>query len=92
MIKVTIDLHAPGRRPVELATIEISNQSHTNPRADYSVKMVYGPPGADVRIMQKPLYSFDRLRWNVLGLLVQALEALGTEVMTGDTNALTDGS
>lgn len=89
MIRVVIELHRPGSdRPEELGRLEIANFGGDTPVADYSVKAVMREPGRDLRILQRPLYNFDRLRWNILGLLHQSLEALGPDTMKASEDDL----
>lgn len=81
MIRVIVELHRAGERPQELARIEISNAGGTPVEADYSVQSVARLTDGSTSIQQRGLWGFQRRRWNVLGLLHTALEAIGKDAM-----------
>lgn len=72
VIEVTIK-HVESKR--ELARITIENTGGTTDKGDYSIRIAADRVGA-VGIIQRGVYGFPRLRYNVLALLLQALKTL----------------
>lgn len=83
MIRVTVELiPRRGGAKRELARLDISNVSGPGAgAANYSIQGAYEHPNGDRTIIQTGLYGYERLRWNVLGLLYAALTAIGEESM-----------
>lgn len=67
----------------ELGRIEIENVSNRGYEADYSVRyMVERVKG--IGIHQRPMMSFPRAQYNVLALLLQALNTLSEDELRLD--------
>lgn len=98
MIRVTVELVPNGdkKRARQIGRMEITNQSWGDSRwpatADYSVKSVTDI-GGDKRVTQRMVFDHPRLRWNVWGLILSAIESLGEEALlyVGDERALGAG-
>ena len=98
MIRVTVELVPNGdeKRARKMGRMEIVNQSWGDSRwpveADYAVQVVTDI-GDAASVQQRMVYDHNRLRWNVWGLILSALESLGTEALlyVGDERALGAG-
>ena len=90
MIRVTIELVPLGneRRKRELARLEIANVTPnakaTDSQGDYHIKAVLHRPNGDLALHNRRMIGHPRLRWNVLGLVYAALEALGLDTMRAE--------
>lgn len=87
MIRVRVELvSSQGHESVrEIALLEIDNRSPGRKKfADYACRWVTLQPNGDLNIQRWRIISFERRRWNVWGLIVHALNAVGQENWAAD--------
>lgn len=66
-----------GRNSDEIAYIRIENvDSHPDGTADYAVHIAVDRAQGAVGLHKRPVMNFPRTKYNVLGLLLQALNTL----------------
>lgn len=96
MLRIKVEMIPNGRRAraQTLGIMEIQNESWGDDRwpveADYAIKAVTELGGGEVAVSQRMVFGHERLRWNVWGLLLKAIESLGTDALEfrGDEHAL----
>lgn len=85
MIRVLIQVVPPpgrSRGAQTIARIDIANESPVDARwADYTVRCAVERPNGDSGTHTRLVRGHDRRAWNVLGLVMRALEELGHRAM-----------
>jgi hypothetical protein len=90
VIRVRVEF-VPSRnadKAKQIAELEIYNTGQDGPFSDYVVRGMVVDRHGNTKLFNRALNDFHRLRWNVLGLLLAALQVIGPDPMKDEGMAL----